>query len=419
MHQQQLVDADRRQKRGAVIVQAPVPHSVLKLEQMLKLRVERFNADVAAGIQHASALRTKEAATLVTQSPVMLPLACFPVVRLTHLPILRSRDLRAHKAATRAAVALPLHRLGDRVAVVTRIRQDKLGRSRQNRNLFQNCPLFRAARSIDGRRQRPSDTTARRRDCNLVGIALNPAVVVRVAPRGFGIHATRHTPPPTIPGLPNPSATGDQTLIDGHTLRLSPAALDRRVSLENDRLPKETMRTPITIIKRATARHGLTGHPAFKVRVVLPPPNQLGRFGLFLKHDPDHNHDCQYPIRDCWFAPWSPAWTRPLGPLADRDASPYQFFQWRAVRGSPSHSENSVLLVSLLRNNDANRRRSPDLDQLNSRIASRLCVGMIKPAITACMATQSRGHGTRRSRLPNLKINKKLGFARESSWSRN
>src|SRR5262245_37156701 len=114
MRQQQLVGADRRQERGAIVVEAPVPDSVFEVKQMLQLSVEGFNAHVATSIERPSSTRTEEAATLVTQTPMMLTYARFPIVRLTWASCLRTRHLGTEKAAAGATTALPFHTLRHR-----------------------------------------------------------------------------------------------------------------------------------------------------------------------------------------------------------------------------------------------------------------------------------------------------------------
>src|SRR6202043_1503740 len=138
MGEQQLIDADCRQKHGAVVVQAPMPNAVVQFDQVFETRVERFGADAAAGIKRTATTRAEEAATIVTQATMILPLARFAVVRLTHLARLRARNLRADKPTTATAAIVPFHGLSDRVAIVAGIGQDELRGSWQDRNLLQN-----------------------------------------------------------------------------------------------------------------------------------------------------------------------------------------------------------------------------------------------------------------------------------------
>ena len=51
VHQQQLVNTDRRQQHRAVIVQSSVPDAILKLKQMLESRVKWFHAHIAPLVQ--------------------------------------------------------------------------------------------------------------------------------------------------------------------------------------------------------------------------------------------------------------------------------------------------------------------------------------------------------------------------------
>src|SRR5262249_29984179 len=164
-----------------IVVQTAVPNSVLEVEQMFELSVERFDAHVAASIERAAPTRAKELATVVTQAAMMLTEARFPVVRLTRALRLRARNFGTEKPATRATAAAPFDCLAHRVAVVASIGQDKFGRPRQIRQLLQNRFLLRAAGGIERCCQRPNHALARRRDRRFVSVALNPTVILRVS----------------------------------------------------------------------------------------------------------------------------------------------------------------------------------------------------------------------------------------------
>ena len=102
----------------------------------------------------------------------------------------------------------------------------------------------------------------------------------------------------------------------------------------------------------------------------------LRRFGLFLEQNADENHDRQHPVGYRRPASWSLAWTDPLCFLTHGNDRRDQFIQECAIHATLGHSGGSVRQHVLCRNSNANRRSPPDLDQPNSRTASRLCVTM-------------------------------------------
>src|SRR6516165_2464838 len=369
MRQQHLVSADCCQDHSAVVCQTPMPYAVIEVEQVLELGMKRLHGRLAAPVEGTPTTRFQERPARVPQTAMALALLRLSAGRWPRAGRTPPRHLRAEEPASVRPACF--HCFGNGVAVVTRISQHILRCRGQVRHFFQNRFLLRPAGRIDRGQQRPDHALLRSRHYHFKGVALYPAVVVGVTPRRVCVHSAGHMIAPPISGLPGPTPPRYQAFVHSRTLRIGPTPCYRCCPLQYNRSSKEAMNASITLVKGGAAGHLLPRQPALEVRMVLRPPHELSRFGLFPQHDGHHNHHGQDPIGNRRFAPWSRARRFLLRPLTKRDAEGNQFIQERAIRGSLWHSGNPDLAASFcLAATNANQRSFPDLGQTNSRTAS-------------------------------------------------
>src|SRR5215471_2486374 len=83
MREEQLIGADRCQNHRAVVIQAPVPDAVIKIEQMLELGMKRFDGGFASLIKPTTSNRLQEGSAFIPCSSVPLAFGRLSAERLT------------------------------------------------------------------------------------------------------------------------------------------------------------------------------------------------------------------------------------------------------------------------------------------------------------------------------------------------
>lgn len=351
--QQELVGENGRAQLGAVVFQTAMPYAMFQLEQRFQPVVERFDRLTTSGVKFSALAAFQELSALSAMPTLQASKLCgwlrqaFSVSFLRITGILRAQKTHARPFSLRA----PFNAFAEVVVVITTVGKHVFHILVQLADLLAEGRVFTYARRIDGSQQGANRSIGGRRDNDLIGITLYPAMILRVSPSALDIYAVeslRDAALLAVLFVPFRSAGLKQTLIYRHAGRIGNAVLHEFFALQtNSRLVKAI--NPAVAIEIRAAAGKLLGRKSLgNFRPMLRKVAVLGVFSLFLFKDCDHNQYSDYPIRYRRFSSRPRPWRLAFGLFENRYSHFYQCSQARAVPGTPCHSSDLQLKALFL-----------------------------------------------------------------------